>query len=147
MRRANLLSGAVLAIFGLVMLLIVIPAQIEPGPEDIMSPRLVPNMMMVLVSVLSLALILSNLPTGRTDPDPAPISRAELLSLGKHAVVFAAALGLFLFGTPLIAGFVLIGGLLLALGERRLWMIALMPAAILLATWLLFEQLLGTVIL
>ena len=48
MRRANIVSGVVLALFGLVMLVAVIPLQIEHGPPDMVSPRLVPNMMMVV---------------------------------------------------------------------------------------------------
>ena len=42
MRIANLASGAALIVFGALMLLVIIPMQIEEGPDGMMSPRLLP---------------------------------------------------------------------------------------------------------
>jgi hypothetical protein len=149
MRRANLVSGVVLAVFGLVMLFAVIPWQIEPGPEGMVSPSLVPNLMMVLVTGLAALLAVTNLRGRTNDPeaDPAPpVSRGEMVALLKIGAVFAVALGLYLWVSPLAAGAVLIVGALVVLGERRLPVLVLMPAGLLLALWFLFYRVLGTAI-
>lgn len=149
MRRANLVSGVVLAVFGLVMLFAVIPWQIEPGPHGMVSPSLVPNMMMVIVTGLAVLLAVTNLRGRTNEPEEnsaPPVSRGELLALLKIGAVFAVALGLYLWVSPLAAGAVLIVGALVALGERRLPVLVLMPAGLLLALWFLFYRVLGTAI-
>jgi hypothetical protein len=149
MRRANVVSGVLLAVFGLVMLFVVIPWQIEPGPQGMVSPSLVPNLMMIVITALAVLLAAINWRRGaggaQTDSPP-PISRAELAALLKIGAVFALAVALYLWVSPLAAGAVLIVGALVALGERRLPVIVLMPAALLLALWLLFYKVLGTAI-
>ncbi|WP_163851935.1 tripartite tricarboxylate transporter TctB family protein [Pseudooceanicola aestuarii] len=146
MQQTNVISGAVLTIFGIAMMMWFIPAQIEEGPEGMMSPRLVPQMMMGAITLLSIALVLTNLRGLAQAEHRSPISHAELVSLAKHAAVFAIAVTLFLLGSPLLAGVALIGGMLLALGERRPLVLIGMPALILLGTWLLFYKVLGTAI-
>ncbi len=148
MRHANVVSGVVLAVVGLVMLFAVIPWQIDPGPEGMVSPRLMPSMMMVLIVALSAVLIFSNLRRADTDaPEPAmPFTWSELAALVKMGAVFAVSLALYLFVSPLAAGAGLVIGSLVALGERRLAVIVLMPAVLLLAIWLLFYKVLGTAI-
>ena len=79
----------------------------------------------------------------QTEP---PISRAELVALLKIGAVFALAVGLYLWVSPLAAGAALVVGALLVLGERRPLVIVLMPAALLLAIWFLFYKVLGTAI-
>lgn len=144
MRRANIISGAVLVIFGFVMLLAVIPMQIAPGPEGMMSPRLVPAMMMIVVTGLAALLVVINL-GAETGLEPAsPVSRPEVIALMKMGAVFALAIILYLWMSPLAAAAALIVGALLALGERRPFVIVLMPALLLLALWLLFYKVLGT---
>lgn len=148
MRRANVVSGVALALFGLVMLLFVIPAQIDPGPEGIVSPRLVPSMMMILVTALAVLLVVtSRRGTGGGAAEGAPIiSRSELAALLELGAVFALALGLHLLVSPLAGGAALVVGALLALGERRPLVLVLMPAGLLLALWLVFYEVLGTAI-
>jgi len=147
MRRANVISGVILVLFGLLMLAVVIPAQIEPGPDGMMSPRLVPGMMMGVVVALSLLLVVNNIRAkGREPAEDAtpPISGAELLALAKIGVIFAAAILLYLLVSPLAAGAVIVVGGLLALGERRPLVLIAMPAALLTAIWFLFYKVLGT---
>lgn len=148
-RRANVISGIILAIFGLFMLFAIIPVQIAPGPEGMMSPRLVPTMMMIVVTALAVLLVIANLrvETGRSGPEPgSPVSRSEVIALLKLGAVFALAIVLFLWVSPLAAGTALVVGALVALGERRPLVIVLMPTTLLIALWLLFYKLLGTAI-
>jgi len=150
MRRANIISGIVLACFGLVMIFAIIPWQIEAGPKGMMSPSLVPTMMMVLITGLSVLLTVINW-RARTkesiEDTPNPVSRAELAALVKVGALFALALGLYLWISPLFAGIALVAGALLILGERRPLVLVLMPAGFMLAIWFLFYKVLGTAIL
>ncbi|GHG95578.1 tripartite tricarboxylate transporter TctB family protein [Pseudodonghicola xiamenensis] len=148
MKRADLVSGLVLTAFGVVMLAVVIPAQIEPAPDGYVSPRLVPNLAMIAITALSLLLVLKNLPKSEDTPQVrAPVfSGREWVALIKIAGVFAVSLGLFWLGSPLAAGATLIVGALFLLGERRPLLLIGMPAGLLLAVWALFYKLLGTVI-
>lgn len=150
MRRANVIAGFVLAVFGIAMITIVIPWQIETGPPGMMSPRLVPNLMMATVTGLAFLLLLTNLPRGKQaaeKPDRAPISRAELIAMGKIAMVFAVSIALYLWLSPLAAGIALVVGALLVLGERRPLVIVAMPVFLLLGIWFIFYRVLGTAIL
>jgi len=146
MKRADLVSGVVLAVFSIVMLIAVIPAQIEPAPDGYVSPRLVPNLAMIVIAGLSLLLVLKNLRTSVVEPRAreAVFSRPEMIALLKIAVVFAVSVGLFGLGAPLAAGIALIAGTLFLLGERRPLILVLMPAGLLLMVWALFYKVLGT---
>ncbi|NDW07341.1 tripartite tricarboxylate transporter TctB family protein [Jiella pacifica] len=150
MRRADVISGGILALFGLIMLVAVIPWQIGDGPEGMMSPSLVPRLMMIVITGLSVLLVLTNLRRQgekEAPAEPSPISRGELFALAKFLGLFAVALGLYLWISPLAAGLALVGVSQLLLGERSPLLLLLMPAAFLLAIWFLFYKLLGTAIL
>ena len=146
MRRANVISGMVLAIFAILTLLVLIPWQIEEGPRGMMSPRLVPQLVMGAVLVLSAILVLTNL-GARATGEVSPFSREELRAFGLIGVVFALALGSYFLAGALAFGLVLVGGALLALGERRPLVILTMPLILMLMLWALFYKVLGTAIL
>lgn len=149
MRRANVISGIVLAAFGLVMIFAIIPWQIETAPPGFVSPRLVPYITMAVMVVLSVILIANNwrVPANENSEDKAsPISRSELIALTKIGAVFALAITLYLLVSPLAAGAALLVVSFLVLGERRPLPITAISASILLAIWFLFYQVLGTAI-
>ena len=52
MKKADLISGMVLAVFGLLMRAFVIPMQIEQAPAGYVSPRLVPNLAMIVIVMM-----------------------------------------------------------------------------------------------
>ncbi len=147
MRIANLVSGVILIVFGMFMLLWIIPMQIEEGPAGMMSPRLLPRMMIWLILGLSMLLIASNLRINTNAFEVTPISLLELLALAKIGGVFAVALSLFLTSGPLWAGIALIIGAQVVLGERRPHVIAFVPFFLIGGTYLLFYRLLGTAIM
>lgn len=146
MRTANLISGAALAVFGLFMIFAVIPVQIEEGPPGMVSPRLVPQIMLWTITGLALLLVATNLQPKNED-GPAPISRTEILALLKIGAAFAVALTLFSLTGPLWAGVVLVAGTLLLLGERRPLVVLAMTTGMLGVVWVLFYQILRTPIL
>lgn len=145
MRRANLISGVILFLFGALMLAAIIPAQIEEGPEGMMSPRLVPQLIMGLIMALSLLLVATNLRAAESDAPP-PFTRAELAAFAAIMGLFAVSVALFLLVGVLAASLVLIVGALLILGERRPLILILMPLCLIGGTWLLFTRVLGTAI-
>lgn len=146
MRRANAISGIVLIVVSIMTLLVIIPWQIEDGPAGMMSPRLVPQLTMGAVLVLSILLVVSNLgPAG--SEDVTPFSRDELRALALISAVFAVSIALYFAVGPLAFGIVLVAGTLLVLGERRPLMVAGMPLAMLLLIWAVFYKILGTAIL
>ena len=150
MRRANVVSGLILSLFGLALLFLVIPWQIDQGPADMMSPRLAPQIMMAVVVALAILLTALNWREQHAGDDaetPSPFSRDEMYAVLRIGGVFAVSLGLFEFVGPLAAGFALVAGSLLALGERRPLVLLVMPAGFLLALWILFYKLLGTAIM
>ncbi len=147
MKRANAISGLCLCVFSVVMLAVVIPAQISTGPAGMMSPRLVPNMMMITIFVLSAFLVLGNLRQDRAQDAPPPISRAEMKALLRIAGVFAAAIGLYEAFGALAGGSSLVILGLLALGERRPLVIGGITLTLLTGLWVLFYKILGTAIL
>ena len=113
-----------------------------------MSPRLVPNMMMIVVVALSAFLAFSNLRAKPAPEDAEPtITRGEALALVKIGAVFLISIALYLLFAPLAGGIFLVAASLLLLGERRPLVIIGMTAGLLIAVWLLFYKLLGTGIL
>lgn len=148
MKKADFVSGLILGVFGLTMLIFVIPAQIETAPEGYISPRLVPNLTMILITGLSALLMLRSLRgIGYTPMDDSSVFfRSEMMALVKISGVFAISVALFAWNMPLLAGIALIVGTLIALGERRPLVIVVMPTGLLLVVWLVFYRLLGTVI-
>lgn len=146
MRTANLISGVALAMFGLLMIFVIVPVQIEEGPPGMVSPRLLPQIMLWMITGLACLLVVTNLHRPETD-SPSPISRSEVVALGKIALAFAVSLTLFRLAGPLWAGIALVAGTLVLLGERRPLLIVLMTAGLLGAIWVLFYQILRTPIL
>lgn len=146
MRTANLISGVALAMFGLLMIFVIVPVQIEKGPPGMVSPRLLPQIMLWMITGLACLLVVTNLRRPETDSF-SPISRSEVVALGKIALAFAVSLTLFRLAGPLWAGIALVAGTLVLLGERRPLLIVLMTAGLLGAIWVLFYQILRTPIL
>lgn len=150
MKRANAISGIFLCVFSIVMLGMVIPTQINAGPSGMMSPRLVPNMMMIGILLLSLPLVIRGLrktPEYDAQDTESPISRAEMLALLRISGVFAASIVLYeLFGA-LVGASSLVILALLVLGERRPLVIVALTVVLLTGLWALFYKVLGTAIL
>ena len=146
MRRANAISGIVLVFVSVLVLIVVIPWQIEHGPPGMMSPRLVPQLTMGAILGLSILLVLTNL--GPSGPeDPSPFTRDELRALALISAVFAVSIALYFVLGPLAFGIVLVADTLLVLGERRPLVVAGMPLVLLLLIWAIFYKILGTAIL
>lgn len=117
-RRTDALTGAALALIGLVTLIWIIPAQIEEAPEASISPSFVANLSMGALVGLSLLLMIKALLTGRSERGPVITGRAlKWLAFVVLSLIVSGLLvqyfGFLYGGIPLVAGY------MLYMGERR----------------------------
>lgn len=140
MRRSDLISGSLLTLFGLSMIFIVVPMQIDSGGDYGLDPKFFPVALLWLIVSMALLLIASRLPW------PAgPID--ELPTLDRHNWMFIGAASLFLlvgFVAIDTVGFMpaaalMIAVLMYAMGVRRHWikLIGIAVAAPAIIYWLL----------
>ena len=147
MRATYLAAGGVLLLFSLALLFWLIPWQIEDSLYGEVSPRLLPQICAIVIGILSIRLIITNWLASPDSPtDEPPISRAEMRALLVIGGLLAICIGLFKFAGPLPASLLLIVGILYAMGERKLLPYILIPATLLIGSWLLFYKILGTAI-
>lgn len=149
MRKANLISGVILLIVSLLLLFWIIPWQVEEAFGGEVSPRLLPQICAIGMGVLSVVLICTNFRAPANSDGPAekpPISWFEMRAM--LVIGGLLALGIFLFTTagPIVASIVLIVGILFAMGERSILPYILIPSVLLVGSWVLFYQILGTAI-
>ncbi|MCM2474536.1 hypothetical protein HGO38_13725 [Rhizobium sp. CG5] len=145
MNRADIWSGAAVCVMALVTLFVVIPLQIDEVADGYVSPRLVPQITMVFVALLS-ALQVINARRAAHQPQSALVTRAEIAALLKLSGAFALSLVLYLYLAPAMGAVSLIAGSLLALGERRPVLIVGITGGLIFLVWLVFYRLLGTAI-
>ena len=149
-KNADLISSTLLLAFGLSLIFFVIPGQIAlPDYEVTMSPRLLPYLCAGAISVLSINLIIQRLfkQDEALEADKKGfLSLEEAKALGGITGLFAICIGLFVYVAPVAAGAVLVIGLLALFGERNLVIYVAMTGALLVSTYLIFYQILGTAI-
>ncbi len=147
MPKSDLIAGIVLLVFGLAMLAVVIPTQTSQGGDATISPALLPQI--CAVGITGLAVLLTLQAVGRLRrgrPAGVPVPAAEWWAVLAVLLVVGAAIALFMWVSPAVAALLLIVGPMLYMGERRLWLLAGIPAVLLGGAWLLFYRVLGTAI-
>lgn len=125
----NRLLGLFFAVFGLLLLLLVIPYHTETIDYGWMRPRTLPNAMALVMVISGLALALR--PRGAIDFEPRRAGRAAL-----YLALIAAGVWLIsLFGFEVVAPLLALA-LMLLIGERRPLWLALGVAGVPLVIWL-----------
>ena len=89
MRRSDIISGSLLTLFGLAMIFIVVPMQIDSGGDYGLDPKLFPVMVLWLIVSMAVLLVASRVPLPADPPDAAPV-------LDRHNWMFAVGAALFL---------------------------------------------------
>lgn len=143
MRLADIVSGLVLTLFGLVSVFVIIPAQVgsDAGPSDI-APDVFPLTLMWLLTGLAVLLWASRLMRRANDDEPTPLATENFFYIIAASI---ALLGSFLAITYL--GFILGSILTIAVGilvmEGRRYPIRLVAVSLLapLAIWAFFRHL------
>lgn len=134
MRRADLIGGGVLALLGLAMIFVIIPAETESGVWYGLSPYFYPTVMMTGIVVASLLLVLQAWRRGKAYEGQVLALdrwRAGMAALAA-AIVLAGILAIDHLGLW-VGGPALIAGVMLFMGERRplrLAATALLPVAV-----------------
>lgn len=150
MAKQNLISGLALFVFGVTMLVYVIPNEIVEGGDYTISPALLPKICAIGITALSAVLLVQSALALRRekagadlegDQRPTPWGPA-LIALG--AVV--AATVIFRYVHPAPAAFLLVLSLMLYMGERRWLPLAGLPLALVVLGYLLFYEVLGIVV-
>ena len=120
MRQTELWTGAVICLLGLVTIFYIIPAQTEYSEDFTLQPALYPTVAAWVITVMGALLVLTRLFGGvQYDSDKPGLSLGNVL----HAVVMAVILGLavYLFDQIgfVFTGMLLIGALMLYIGEYK----------------------------
>ena len=147
MPKSDLIAGIVLLVFGLAMLVAVIPTQTSEGGDATISPALLPQI--CAIAITGLAIMLTLQATGRLRRGVAAgirVPAAEWWSALAVLLAVAAAIALFVWVSPAVSAAALVVGLMLYMDERRIWLLAGIPAALLVGAWFLFYRVLGTAI-
>jgi len=122
-RRSDLISGALLVLFGLVMIFIIIPDQIDSTGEYGLDPKFFPVSLLWLVVIMAIALVGSRLalPAGALD-DEAPIDGKNWLFIVGASLYLTAG-----FIAVTVVGFIpatilMIAVLMYLMGVRDEWL-------------------------
>lgn len=118
-RKTDALTGAVLAVFALVVMVWVIPSQIRGSSEySSIPPSFVANLTMALVGGLSLLLIARALFSGK--PEAGPVVTKSALCWLAFVVISLGVSGVIIQYLGFLAGGVLVvAGYMVCMGERR----------------------------
>ena len=147
MPKTDLIAGVFLTLFGLLTLLVLIPTQTSEGGDASISPALLPQI--CAIGITGLAIILTFVAAGKLRRGEAAglsVPHAEWYSAGAVLIAVIGGIALFKWVSPGLATVVMIVGLMLYMGERRIWLVVGIPGFLLIGSWLLFYRVLGTAI-
>lgn len=145
MRKADLVSGALVALFGLVLFLIIIPIWVPTILEGSygLHAKDMPNVAAITITALAIFLVASRLRVGNDKADlTPPITRENWWFLLRGAIFLIVATALFVSIGFLAAGPVTVAGFMLMMGERRPIPIGITALGAPVIIWLFFWQLL-----
>jgi Na+/melibiose symporter-like transporter len=151
MRKADLVSAAVVTVFGLLLLLVIIPTWVERHEEGGygLGARVMPNTMAIIVTALGVLLFVSRLVEGHirrnavsVDESAPPMSRSNRIFFAMTSLLLIALTALFKWVGFLAAGPLTIAAFMLVMGERRPIPIVLTSVAAAGVIWLFFWRLL-----
>jgi len=148
-RIFDIVSCAVVALFGLALLFVIIPGwvPVESGPGFGLAATTMPNVAVVTATALAVMFFAYRVydlhPGGESDEDydaTPPITRANWLFLLRGSLFLIAMTALFDWAGFLVAGPPTVAGFMLMMGERRIWPVALTSIGATVAIWGFFWQ-------
>jgi hypothetical protein len=148
MDRADLIGGAGLALFGLLMIFVLIPLGTEEGAYFGLSPTLFPTLLSTLLTVCALGQVAQSLVRihRKATARPIPVSVWNLLMFLAASLLALGGVILIDWFGMLIGGPALIAILMIFLGERnplRIILTATLPVGL---VYLLAIHVLGTAV-
>tara|TARA_R110002096_G_scaffold122959_1_gene266196 strand:+ start:2499 stop:2936 length:438 start_codon:yes stop_codon:yes gene_type:complete len=145
MPKADLIAGTLLMASGLLLLFVIIPDQTVQNTGAAIPPALLPQICAVGITVLA-AILTLNAIRGTAEEAPAP-KPSEWRAMAAIVVIVLAGTVLFEYVHPAVAGAFVVLATMLYMGERRWYLLAGLPAGLVLGVYLLFYEVLGTAIL
>jgi len=149
MAKNDIVSGLVMFVFGLVMLIYVIPNEIVEGGDYTISPALLPKISAIGITALAAILVAkagAKLKSGeaeREEPEWRPMRWAPA---AVALTTVAAAVAIFRFIHPAPAVLFLVFTLMIYMGERRWPLLIGLPLVLLGLGYVLFYEILGMVV-
>ena len=149
MKTADIVSCALVTLFGLLLLFIIIPGwvPVEAGPGFGLSATTMPNVAVITITVLAALFFMYRLrgqhPQGEADSEydlTAPIPRKSWLFLLRGSLFLIAMGALFEWVGFLATGPLTVAGFMIMMGERRPLPIFFTSVCATVATWLFFWQ-------
>jgi putative tricarboxylic transport membrane protein len=145
MAKADIVGGVLLMAFGLLLLGWIIPAQTHQDTGAAVPPALLPQICAIGITILAAILTLNAL-RGKTPAGKPPMMK-EWAAMGAVITIILAGAALFKFVHPAVAGAFVSFATMIYMGERRIHLLILLPAGLVLSIYVLFYELLGTAIL
>jgi hypothetical protein len=140
MRKADILSAAILFTGGLITLFVIIPLQTTEGEKYGLPPAFFPTCSMVVLTVLSALLLLKGLFSSNKDSDtPAPLGSKSWLTIGSLSALLFLSLAAIKYLGFIIGGILMVASFMIYMRERRLITISLVslitPLVIYIVLW------------
>lgn len=149
MKTADIISCALVTLFGLVISFVIIPGwvPVEAGPGFGLSATTMPYVASVTVTALAAMFFLYRLrdrhpqgEAGKKDDITPPIPRKSWLFLLRGGLFLIAMAFLFEWLGFLVAGPPTVAGFIIMMGERRPWPICITAVSATIIIWLFFWQ-------
>ena len=155
--KPDFYASLVLLILGLVVFFIIIPQQIIVEDEAVIGPDLLPNICILLIISLSFLLLIKTIKSldnssQEVKTNLTSLEYREKFTLLESKRVFLLSLNIFIsiliftYIDVLASVTVLTIGSCLICGIKKLWIIIILPACLLLLAYFLLYQVLGTAI-
>lgn len=120
-RRSDIISGGLLAIFGLAMIFIVVPLQIRSSSDIGLDPKFFPVGVLWLIFAMGVLLAATRLTMPPDDPDAEPVLGARnWLYIGGFTAFFIVTFIAINYLGFLLAGTLMIAALMFVIGLRHL---------------------------
>ena len=145
MPKADLIAGVVLMVFGLLMLFWIIPTQTEQDTGAAVPPSLLPQICVTGITILAGILCINSLRGKSLENKPPKLK--EWAAMAAIIIILTVGATLFTLVHPAVAGAFISLATMLYMGERRIYLLIMLPGGLVLSIYLLFYELLGTAIL
>lgn len=138
MRKAEIITSALLLLLSLAMIFFIVPAQTEPGEEFGVPPSTMPTAAMVVLGGLSLIHLIAKLRQA-DDGTPNPIPAASWKHIGLFTGLLFAGLAAIKYLSFIPGGILIIASMMLITGQRKPLIVGLTsiiaPCLIYVALW------------
>ncbi|MBT6337726.1 MAG: tripartite tricarboxylate transporter TctB family protein [Desulfobacula sp.] len=133
MRKADIITALFLIVSGLVMIIVIIPAQTYPGEEFGIPPATVPTAAMVLITLMAGIILIQRLLEKRKNEKEdtvSPINSSQWLHIACYAALLFLGLGAIKLFHFIPGGILILAVLMYITGQRKILNILLVSVPI-----------------